>query len=149
VIDLILASTVISAIVAAVVATWTAQRKISIENITQDRRAWRENVRVKALSVHDALISRNKESLDRLRAEFTAILNPRDEDDIAIVRCISLPNVGKELDHAEEFAERIALLLKHDWERVKLEAGSVIMRIVFVRWLILIFIHKPSRAKYQ
>ena len=38
----LLTSTVIAAIVAAAVAFWTAQRKISIENITQDRRAWRE-----------------------------------------------------------------------------------------------------------
>lgn len=145
----ILTSTVIAAIVAAVVAAWTAQRKISIENITQDRRAWREKVRANALSVHDALISRNKESLDRLRAEFTAILNPKDGDDDAIVSCISLPDEGKELERAEEFAERIALLLKHDWERVKLEAGPFVMRIKRVREWICKIIYKPDREKYE
>lgn len=48
------------------------------------------------------------------------ILNPKDEDDGAIISCISLPEEGKELERAEEFAERVALLLKHDWECVKL-----------------------------
>lgn len=145
----ILTSTVLAAIVAAIVAAWTAQRKISIENITQDRRAWREKVRGKALDVHDSLASRNQESLDRLRAEFRAILNPTDDDDKAIISCISLPEEGKEIGRAEEFAERIALLLKHDWERVKLEAGPFVMRVKRVRELIGAILYEPDREKYE
>lgn len=145
----ILTSTVLAAIVAAIVAAWTAQRKISIENITQDRRAWREKVREKALSVHDAIVSRNKKSLNKLRAEFRAILNPTDEDDKAIISCISLPEKGKELERAEEFAERGALLLKHDWERVKLEAGSFFMRVKHIRKWIGAISYKPNREKYE
>lgn len=145
----ILTSTVLAAIVAAIVAVWTAQRKISIENITQDRRAWREKVREKALSVHDSLVSRDQKSLDKLRAEFRAILNPMDGDDKAIISCISLPEEGKELERAEEFAERVALLLKHDWERVKLEAGPFVMRVKCVRELIGAILYKPSREKYK
>lgn len=147
--NVILTSTVIAAIVAGLVAAWTAQRKISIENITQDRRSWREKVRVKSLTVHDAIISRDKESLDKLRVEFRAILNPEDEDDGAIIRCISLPDEGKELERAEEFAERIALLLKHDWERVKLEAGPLVMRVKVVRDSIVRISYEPARAKYE
>lgn len=146
--DVILTSTVISAIVAGLVAAWTAQRKIGIENITQDRRSWREKVREKSLSVHDAIISRDKESLDKLRVEFRAILNPEDEDDGAIISCISLPEEEKELECAEEFAKRIALLLKHDWERVKLEAGPLVMRVKVVRDWIGKIAYKPARAKY-
>lgn len=146
--DVILASTVIAAIVAGLVAAWTAQRKISIENITQDRRFWRGQVREKSLIVHDAIISRNKESLDKLRVEFRAILNPSDEDDVAIISCISLPEEGNELECAEEFAERIALLLKHDWDRVKLEAGPLVMRVKVVRDWIGKIVYKPPRTKY-
>jgi len=145
----ILTSTVIAAIVAAFVAAWTTQRKISIENITQDRRAWRKNIRSNALAVHDALISRNEKSLDRLRAEFTALLNPKDVDDKEIISCITLPDVGQEIACANEFAERIALLLKHDWERVKLEAGSLFMRVKCVRKLVCKMTHKPDREKYE
>jgi hypothetical protein len=144
-----LASTVISAIVAAVVALWTAQRKISIENITQDRRAWRETIRANALFVHDALISRDTKKLNKLRAEFRTLLNPEDMEDSAIISSISLPDDGKELECAEEFAERIALLLKHDWERVKLEAGPFVMKVKFVRNWIGKFIYIPDRKKYD
>lgn len=144
----ILTSTVLAAIVAAIVAAWTVQRKISIENITQDRRAWREKVRDKALSVHESMVSRNQESLDRLRAEFRAILNPTDDGDKAIIGCISLPDEGKELERAEEFAERIALLLKHDWERVKLEAGPFFMRVKRVREWTGRILYEPNREKY-
>lgn len=145
----ILTSTVLAAIVAAIVAAWTAQRKISIENITQDRRAWREKVREKSLSVHDSMVSRDQESLDKLRAEFRAILNPTDDDDKAIISCISLPDEGKEVERAEEFAKRVALLLKHDWERVKLEAGPFVMRVKRVRDWIGVILYKPNREKYQ
>ena len=147
--ETILASTVLAAIISAIVAAWTVQRKISIENITQDRRAWREKVRKKALAVHDSLISRNEESLNRLRAEFRAILNPKDDDDEAIVSCISIPEKGKELERAEEFAKRIALLLKHDWERVKCEAGPFLMKVKGVRCLIGAILYKPRRDKYE
>ena len=145
----IFTSTVLAAIVAAIVAAWTAQRKIGIENITQDRRAWREKVREKALSVHDSLVSRNEESLDKLRAEFRAILNPTDEDDKEIISCISLPEERKELERAEEFAERIALLLKHDWERAKLEAGPLVKRVKYVREWIVAILYTPNREKYE
>ena len=142
----LLTSTVIAAIVAAAVAFRTAQRKISIENITQDRRKWREKIRKCALSVHDALISRDKKSLNRYRAEFSALLNI---DDMEIIGCIKLPDQGQEIKCAEEFSERIALLLKHDWERVKLEAGSLFTRIKGVRLLLSKIIYEPSPAKYK
>lgn len=147
--DMILTSTVIAAIVAGFVAAWTAQQKISIKNITQDRRSWRDKVREKSLTVHDALVSRDKELLDKLRVEFRVILNPEDKDDNWIIKCIHLPDEGKELERAEEFAERIALLLKHDWERVKLEAGPLVMRIKVLRNFIGEFSYKPVRVKYE
>ncbi len=147
----VLTSTVVAAIVAAAVAVWTTQRRISVENITQDRRDWREKVREKSLFVHDALISRDSDLLNRLRAEFRAILNPcQDEDeDKAIVSCISLPEEGTELDRAEEFAQRIALLLKHDWERVKLEAGPISLRVKGLRRLLIAMTYMPKRENYD
>lgn len=145
----ILTSTVIAAIIASIVAGWTAQRKISVENITQDRRVWREKIRSSALSVHDAFIARDEGLLNKYRAEFRAILNPMDDEDNKIVRCIALPDVEKELECAEEFAERIALLLKHDWDRVKLEAGPFLMRVKCVRDCLNAKIYEPKRKKYS
>ncbi len=145
----ILTSSVIAAIVAAAVAVWTTQKRISIENITQDRRAWRENIRERGLLVHDALIARNEQVLNKLRCEFRALLNPGDEDDKEIISCIKQPDEGKEVEHADEFAERVSLLLKHDWERVKLEAGPMILRVKRVRKWKKTLIYVPERKKFE
>ena len=102
--------------------TWLiAAKRVVIENITQERAKWRERVRARALLVHNAMIKRNREDLDRYRSEFRVLLNPQDCDDRGIIRCIKLPQEGGELEQAEEFAERISLLLKHDWDRAKRE----------------------------
>jgi len=147
--DTLFTSTVVAAVVAALVALWTVHRKISIENVTQDRKAWREKVRKTSLCVHDAIMSRKDDELNRLRAEFTCMLNPLDAEDNAIISCISSPIKGEELKRAEEFADRVALLLKHDWERGKLEAGAFLMRVVFFRDLINLFVYRPVREKYK
>jgi hypothetical protein len=145
----LLTSSVIAAIVAAAVAIWTTQKRISIENITQDRRAWREKVRDKALAVHDALITKDEQALNRLKCEFRTILNPGDPDDKDIISCISLPDDGKEMDCADEFAQRVSLLLKHDWDRVKLEAGPTIMRMKHLRDILKKLIYEPERKKFE
>jgi hypothetical protein len=70
-------------------------------------------------------------------------------DDGEIIGCIKLPAEGRENECADEFSERIALLLKHDWERVKLEAGPFFMRIKGVRQLFSKIIYQPDREKYK
>lgn len=144
-----LISAIIAAIVAAAVAWATAQKRISIENITQERRNWREKVRARALDVHDALVARDADKLARLKAEFRAILNPFDAEDVAIIECISVPENGQEIQKAEEFAGRIAHLLKHDWQRAKLEAGPWFMRLKCVRHRLIKCLYEPERQKYE
>ncbi len=110
--------------------TWhIASKRLRVENVTQERTKWREKVRWTALCIHDAMIGRDKKRLNRLRSELRARLNPYYEDehgieDMEILKCVTLPPDGKELEHAEAFACRIALLLKHDWERAKYEAET-------------------------
>ena len=134
----IFASGTVAALITMFVTWRIAAKRIVIENITQERAKWREKVRARALLVHDAMIKRNGEYLDRYRSEFRALLNPQDCEDKGIIQCIELPPNGGELERAEEFAERIALLLKHDWERAKHEAKT----IPFLRY-------KPKREPYR
>ena len=118
----IFASGMVAALITAFITWLIAAKRIFIENITQERAKWREKVRAGALLVHDAMIERKKEDLDRHRNEFRALLNPFDCEDMDILQCIKLPQQGDELVLAEEFSDRIARLLKHDWDRAKLEA---------------------------
>ena len=128
---------IVVALIAASVTWQIAAKRIVIENITQERAKWREKVRKRALLVHDAMIKRNGEDLDRYRSEFRALLNPQDCEDMGIVRCIELPQQGGELEQAKGFSKRIALLLKHDWERAKHEAKTIHCRC------------KPKREPYR
>lgn len=111
-------------------AMWLiAQRRIEVENVTQERAKWRNQVRELNLQVHDAILLNrdNNKKLKRLRSELTVLLNPTDAKDRKILDSITKGSNGPE-QRAEEFAKRISLLLKHDWERAKLETGFPLCR---------------------
>ena len=148
-IETIFTSSVIAAIVAAIVVIWTTQRKIAIENITQERQKWREKIREKSLEVHDSLIEKDEKKLNRLRSEFEIILNPFDEEDKEILNLIKLPNDGDELKASQEFTGRVSYLLKHDWQRVKLEAGATFCRLQITHDFCKCLLHQPPRNKYK
>ena len=128
--EIIFTSSVVAALVSAFVAIWTAQVKISIENITQERAKWRSKVREKALEVHNAIVGKKEVELGKLKVEFSIILNPSDPEDNLIIELIKTPVSGEELKQSDEFSKRVAILLKHDWERAKLEAGSNFCRLI-------------------
>lgn len=147
---IILTSSVVAALISAFVAIRNNQLKISIKNITRERAKWRNAVRKKALEVHNAIINKDKETLQKLRVEFFLILNPLDNEDNLIIESIKIPEskIDEELKaQSDEFAKHIALLLKHDWERAKLEAGSTFCRLKFVNKLCKCLLYKPKREK--
>jgi hypothetical protein len=101
---------------------WNNARSIKVDNITKERAKWRDNVRQKSLDVHKAAVSQNAVWLDELHLEFSLILNPTDDKDRAILSTIDQLKTTPMSPLLTEFADRIALLLKHDWERAKWEA---------------------------
>lgn len=118
-----LSSAVVAALVAALVSLRTAERRIQIENITQERAKWRDKIRHNALLVHRAAIANETALLFELQLIFALLLNPHDAEDIAILG--ALKDIHSAQDAASalpEFTARIAYLLKHDWERAKAEA---------------------------
>jgi hypothetical protein len=149
VLEIVLASSVVAGMVSAFVSTWTSQRKISIENITQERTKWREIIRAKSLEAHNAFIDKDKKKLSQLKLEFSLILNPKDDEDNGIIESIRLPEDGKEEELSLEFSKRVSLLLKHDWERVKLEAGSIFLRIKIINIVCKLLLKKAKREHYS
>lgn len=125
-----LTSAVVAALVAGLVTLRGAERKIQIENITQERAKWREKIRETALLVHQAATARDNPKLAELKLIIALLLNPHDREDQAIVICISnLQNIEAPELRLPEFAGRVAFLLKHDWQRAKFEAKPW-----FTRW---------------
>lgn len=121
-------------LVSAILVWAMAQKRIVMENITQERSKWRATIRCKALEVHDAMIRGDTNKINKLQCEFIALLNPCDCEDEKIIESIDLRGVQpeKRLQKAKCFAKQVSLLLKHDWERAKLEAKPVIFRL---KWL--------------
>jgi hypothetical protein len=120
----LLTSAVIAAIVSGLVALLTSERRIAAENVIQERMKWRDKVRELASEVRTAFVEPNTAKLAELRAQFSLHLNPHDQRDQQILALIAPDNTGR----VEELTQRVALLLKHDWERAKYEAS-------LYRWL--------------
>lgn len=122
-------SAVLSAIVAGFVARRNSERAIQMENITKERAKWRDKIRDQALAVHKAAAVADGATLRQLRLQLSLNLNPTDTEDLAILGAISrLEEARDSADKVQlEFADRVSLLLKHDWERAKREAkhGSI------------------------
>ena len=115
--------------------TWhLAQRRIAIENVTQERAKWRADIRRTALDAHDAMVDGEADKVERVSNELRALLNPHDIEDRKLLACLAVACACDRKKIRDEFALRVALLLKHDWERAKWEASSL-------RWIR----HEPKR----
>jgi len=133
-----LSSSVVGGLVAGFVALRSGERKIQIENVTQERAKWREKIRIKSIEVHQAAVADNSAKLAELHLEFSLNLNPFHQEDKDILAVINALKNRDTLDVKQsEFSDRVALLLKHDWERAKHEAKPW-----FFRW------SPPERTSY-
>lgn len=155
--------TFVAGLIAAYVAFWNAERKIAIDNITKERAKWRDKIREVALEVHKAIITGNQKQLSELKSQFRLLLNPEDEEDKKIIKIICLKDEGGREKQADCFAEHVSCLLKHDWERAKLESKPLFKRLkllhnkeseltdsskIFVKASYKIFYH-PKRVTFK
>jgi len=117
-----LSSSVVGGLVAGFVSLRSGERRIQIENVTQERAKWREKLRVKTTEVHQAAVDKDLKKLAALHLEFALNLNPFDGEDAAILAAIKSLTLPDTLElKLSELSDRVALLLKHDWERAKHE----------------------------
>ncbi|GEM_PF-3057934 len=123
--------TFISGLIVAYVTFWNAERKISIENITKERAKWRDKVRELALEIHKAIVAGDKPKLSELKNQFRLHLNPTDKEDMNILKLVDANTDDKETQ-ADQFATCVSFLLKHDWERAKLESKPLFKRLKFL-----------------
>ena len=121
-IETVLTSGVVAALVSGLVSLRNSERKLVIENITQERTKWREKIREKNLQIHEAHQSKESSKIEVAGAELQLLLNPMDPLDRDILSEIpTLKNSESTSQDMERFSIKLSLLLKHDWERAKLE----------------------------
>ncbi|WP_422071168.1 hypothetical protein [Tranquillimonas rosea] len=104
----------LGAFIGGLLAYLTTARKIYDASVVQERKKWRRDVTRLTLELGDCF--RNKKDIlykDRLFQELELRLNPSDTRDKEILEALS----------EDELTGRVAILLKHDWERVKLESS--------------------------
>jgi hypothetical protein len=119
------AASLVGVAIGAAVSLRTNTRNIKVENITKERAKWRDNVREKALWVHKAAVAKDISALEEHHLAFTLILNPIDTEDRSILSLIQRLKTTADEPRLTELADRIALLLKHDWQRAKWEAEGM------------------------
>lgn len=125
----VLTSSVLAGLVAASVALRTSERKIQIENITQERAKWRKSIRELSDEIVQAASGTDQGLLERLCAKLTLNLNPFHGEDIQIVKSARELIISANRTAAiQEYVQRVSLLLKHDWDRAKYEAKPRLFR---------------------
>jgi len=119
----LLSSSVIAALVAALVSLRTNERKIHIENVTQERAKWRNAMRSRADSLIKSTRAGDFQTVGFHCSQLALNVNPFDGEDIALIQAAERLGTAEDKDaQVKEFTERMALLLKHDWDRAKREA---------------------------
>ncbi len=114
------------------------ERAVQVEQITKERTKWRESVRALCGDIVMAHVTKSDEKVAVNRSRLVTSLNPKDIYDAEIIEHYDALFGGRKTD-IDLFTSRMAILLKHDWERVKWECMPLYLK-VFKRWA------KPQRA---
>ena len=123
----VLSSVVLAGLVAGLVSIRMAERKIAIENITQQRQLWREKIRSVSQDIQLSYDEQNQKAMKHHFSTMQLLLNPEDDEDNLILNTLwKMSELSNESDLGIILSEQLALLLKHDWERAKNEAKPVV-----------------------
>lgn len=117
---------------ASLLALRKDERSVQIEQVTKERAKWRDNMRDLASNVavawEEHQTSPSTSKVSALRAKLATSINPKDDKhDTAILEHFDQLFSGGSKDILL-FTRRIALLLKHDWERVKWECTPIYLK---------------------
>lgn len=124
-IEKMLGSAAAASLVTALFTKSIADKNVRIQSITEERRKWRDKIRDIVAEVNAICLGEgpSSEKASVLEAELRVRLNPSDDDDNAIVKCLEDIIESKSTKRLAEFNKRTAIMLKHDWDRAKIEVG--------------------------
>lgn len=116
----------VAALVSAIVSKVTSDKDSRLRYVTKERERWRHDLRKFVADVNEAFHSSvpQQRRLRVLRAEMQVRLNPDDPLDNRILATLDQLIEDGDNKLLSAFNEQMARLLKHDWERAKLEASG-------------------------
>ena len=122
---------------ASVLALRKDERAVQIDQVTKERAKWRDNIRKLAEEIAVAHVDRDSGvgsgKIAGLRARLATSINPKDKVHDAEVLAHFDRLFEEVATDRHVFERRLALLLKHDWERVKWECTPLYLK-PFRRW---------------
>lgn len=155
----ILASSVIASLLTAIFSKFNNDKNILIENVVKERKTWRDKIRSLVLEAENGFQKKDENRINCILAQLTVLLNPMDKKDIEILESLKKTKISWDRINIEEFYNKVSLLLKHDWERVKKETKTNVsaqtLLLAFIYSVTYIFIVKeylltdPSVIKYS
>ena len=115
----------ISSITAIIVAYITARAASYSKDVIEERQKWRE--RIRCLTIETAKLINDRRTQDQkyeiLYSEFRLRLNPNSDHDNAILSTLKEGKKNPTDLISQKLLAQVARLLKHDWERAKIEAN--------------------------
>lgn len=121
-----LGSSLLSSLLTLIFTKAKDDKDFLVENITKERKEWRDKIRAIAEDVTHAFLSKSAQHIFCAETKLIVLLNPGDKHDQCIISTLSEIKTTWREDKLEEFNDRLAYLLKHDWERVKMEIAGPI-----------------------
>lgn len=115
---------IFGAVITAIATLRVAARQIQIDNVTKERTKWRSHIRKLAHDLSQAIEQNDDRTIRLITHDIQLQLNPSDPPDQEIVsalRKLFAATPQEKRVFLEEVVARLALLLKHDWERAKHE----------------------------
>lgn len=107
------------------------ERSVQIEQVTRERTTWRGSIRKLTEEIVTTYIAQiEKKTPDKVaasRCKLATALNPKDDHDNEILSHFDELFAGN-ASNIDVFTRRIALLLKHDWERVKWDCTPIYIK---------------------
>ena len=135
-ITLVFTSTVVSAIVTALFGYFSSKRQNTLKYITEERKKWRDEMRVIAEEIEHSKYYNINEKLTKIKVRingYGSMLETDYERDGHIWKLIRELEKGTESKEIFEKKKRmlidyISLLLKADWERSKVEVRGALQK---------------------
>jgi len=153
IIGIVLGSSVLTALVTALFTRKSHEETIALKYITEERAKWREKVKETMAVLNEAIHTPklNSGRLNKTRKASTYLklsLNPDPKHSIDrdILECITSLCDKPEYGGFVVLEQKVALLLKHDWERAKIEAKTPVpsavlfASIIGIVWCVFYFV---------
>jgi len=139
----ILSSSVLAALITAIVSKQIQDKSNKLKYVTEERQKWRKELREAAVELRR--IGKNEKwdgfkTVAEAKTFFQIRLNPRDLEDRKLLNMIKEQEWEQEekisAENLDKLSEAISWLLKHDWERVKQEASTTRLTSIYYKIIV-------------